>query len=194
MRLVIKLLVLLLIIFLAGSLAGYVLVVNKPESSDAILVLGGDHNDYRFHQGLQLLQQGRGRLLLLDANSDEFEYGRTSSDQEQDFAQRSAGPLAAQVIVCPIEGDSTVGEVDFVERCLRDRNVRSVLLVTSAFHTRRSLSIFRARLPQYHWSVSAVADTTRFSQKWWQRREWAKTTVLEWTKLLWWQIVDRWRH
>jgi uncharacterized SAM-binding protein YcdF (DUF218 family) len=173
--------------------AGYILVIDQPERGDAIIVLGGDHNDYRYWRGLQLLQQGYGQFLLVDSNIDEVQFGRTLADQAADFVQHSAGALADRVKVCPIEGDSTVLETRAVQKCLQERRVHSVVLVTSSFHTRRALSIFRQRVPQYQWSVAAVTDDSRFRPQWWQRREWAKTTFMEWTKLVWWLAVDRWR-
>jgi uncharacterized SAM-binding protein YcdF (DUF218 family) len=173
-------------------IAGYILVIDQPERGDAIIVLGGDHNDYRYWRGLQLLQQGYGQFLLVDSNIDEVQFGRTLADQAADFVQHSAGALADRVKVCPIEGDSTVIETRAVQKCLQERRVHSVVLVTSSFHTRRALSIFRQRLPQYHWSVAAITDDSRFRPQWWQRREWAKTTFMEWTKLVWWLAVDRW--
>jgi uncharacterized SAM-binding protein YcdF (DUF218 family) len=68
-----------------------------------------------------------------------------------------------------------------------------VLIVTSEFHTRRALSIFRRRLPQYEFSVAAAHDPAHFGTAWWTRREWAKVTFDEWVKLIWWEAVDRWR-
>ena len=53
--------------------------------------------------------------------------------------------------------------------------------------------IFRHRLPQYQISVAAARDSSRFGERWWTRREWAKTTFDEWIKMLWWEAVDRWR-
>ena len=77
---------------------------------------------------------------------------------------------------------------------LHPNPISSVLLVTSDFHTRRALSIFKSRLPNYRWSVAACRDDSVFQPDWWRRREWAKTAFMEWTKLIWWEAVDRWRE
>jgi uncharacterized SAM-binding protein YcdF (DUF218 family) len=80
-----------------------------------------------------------------------------------------------------------------VSNCLGP-SVTRVLLVTSDYHTRRALDTFRRQLPQYHFSIVAVHDNSSFSPiGWWRRRQWAKTTVLEWSKLVWWKLVDRWK-
>ena len=68
-----------------------------------------------------------------------------------------------------------------------------MLIVTSDYHTRRAMTIFRHHLSQYQFSVAAARDPSRFGDAWWTNREWAKVTLDEWLKLLWWEVVDRWR-
>jgi uncharacterized SAM-binding protein YcdF (DUF218 family) len=67
-----------------------------------------------------------------------------------------------------------------------------VLLVTADYHTRRAMSIFSRMLPQYRWSIAAAEDPSIFGKNCWENREWAKHTATEWSKLLWWEEVDRW--
>ena len=102
-------------------------------------------------------------------------------------------PERDHVAVCPTVGFSTFAEADDVNRCLQPLGVHRVLIVTSEFHTRRSLLIFRQHLPQYHFSAGAARNPTQFGEAWWTNREWAKTTFDEWTKILWFEAVDRWR-
>jgi len=193
MRLAIIALVVGLAVVPLGWTAGAYLVLDSPKSEDAIVVLGGDQNDCRYYRALQMLNDENRRFLFVDSNVDMVIFGRTLAAQEEEFIRRSAGTHIDHVRVCPIQGDSTQEETTYVQRCLEDRGLNSVVLVTSDFHTRRALSIFQRRLPQYHWSVAAARDQTRFGKKWWRQREWAKTTVLEWLKLIWWETIDRWR-
>src|ERR1019366_4376139 len=164
-------------LLVAGLGAGRFLVIDAPEPSDVLIVLAGDHNDLRYKRGVQLLADGYAPLMLADASSDTVAFGRTPVDLEQEFIQRTAGMLGDRIQVCPIRGVSTQDEARAIAKCLRGP-LSKVLLVTS----------------DYHWFVAAVTDKSEFqAQNWWRRREWAKTTVLEWSKLVWWQIVDRWR-
>jgi uncharacterized SAM-binding protein YcdF (DUF218 family) len=170
---------------------GRMLVVDGPEKADAIVVLAGDSNDVRYWRGMQLLRQGYGRDLLLDAAEDFTHYGQTSADAAEQFVSRSAGALGPRVHVCRVRGDSTVEESKHVAACLEKLHARSALLVTSDYHTRRAFSIFRRRLPQYRWSVAAAGNSYLYGGNWWKNREWAKTTLTEWQKLIWWQVVER---
>jgi uncharacterized SAM-binding protein YcdF (DUF218 family) len=68
-----------------------------------------------------------------------------------------------------------------------------VLIVTSDFHTRRSLSIFRHELRGKSLSTAAAHDYAQFGTHWWAHRQWAKTCVDEWMRLIWWEAVERWK-
>jgi uncharacterized SAM-binding protein YcdF (DUF218 family) len=173
--------------------AGRMLVSDHPEKSDVIVVLAGDSQDQRYRRGMELLQAGYARHLFLDAASDSNYFGHTPADYAENFLKQNAKEMAAQVSVCPFEEDSTGTETLYVAKCMDRLQPQRVLLVTSDWHTARALSIFRKRLPQYHWSVAAAQDDRIFGTHWWHRREWAKTTFQEWLKVVWWNTVDRWR-
>jgi uncharacterized SAM-binding protein YcdF (DUF218 family) len=174
---------------------GSQLIINRPEKSDAIVVLAGSEADARYWRGLELLRAGYAPYLVVDADNGVI-YGHPLADLARDFVARTAGPNAQQASVCPIEGDSTKDEAPQVNVCLQALQLppQSVLLVTDGYHTRRALSIFRNRLPQYRWSAAASENPASFGQPWWQHREWAKTYLTESEKLLWWELFDRWRR
>jgi uncharacterized SAM-binding protein YcdF (DUF218 family) len=79
------------------------------------------------------------------------------------------------------------------ENCLAGIDSRRVLIVTSDFDSRRVLSIFRHRLPTDEFSVAAARDQEQFGVHWWTRRQWAKTFLDEWLRLIRWKAVDQWR-
>jgi len=185
--------VLLVVIWFVES--GGQLIINDPKKSDAIVVLAGSEADARYWRGLELLRAGDAPHLVVDVD-DGVIYGHSLANLARDFVTRTAGPNAPQVSVCPIEGDSTKDEAPQVDACLHGLQPppQSVLLVTDGYHTRRALSIFRNRLPQYRWSAAASEDPATFGQPWWKNREWAKTYLTESEKLLWWELFDRWRR
>ncbi len=184
-----------LLIVLLGFLlfAGRALVTDNPEKSDVIVVLAGDSIDQRYRRGMELLRAGYGKRLFLDASSDSNYFGHTPAEYAAIFLKEDAHEMESLVSVCPFEEDSTITETLYVAKCLEQFHPQRVLLVTSDFHTARALSIFTHRLPQYQWSVAAAKDDRLFGQRWWQHREWAKIVFLEWLKVAWWNVVDRWR-
>jgi hypothetical protein len=189
MRIFRLLLVLLLVALLCASQAARFLVVDDPQKSDVIVVLAGE-TIVRPEHGLELLRQGMAQRLFFDA-----ETGRIFNTHLTDIAQKFVEdqPDAAKLAVCGIAGHSTIAETVDIERCIAPFHPQRVLLVTSDYHTRRALSIMSHRLPQYQWSVGAARNPAQFGLAWWTDREWAKCTFDEWTKLIWWQAVDRWK-
>jgi uncharacterized SAM-binding protein YcdF (DUF218 family) len=188
-----RLLILLFLVALLAALASQAarfLVVNEPEKSDAIVVLAGD-TKVRPVRGLDLLRQGMAPRLFLDAETRDVIYDQPLVEIVQKYVNGLGE--ANRVSVCPITGYSTIAEADDVSRCLQSLGAHRVLIVTSEFHTRRALMIFRHRLPQYQFSAAAARNGAEFGEAWWTNREWAKVTFDEWMKMLWWIAVDRWR-
>lgn len=183
----------LMLVFAFAAMAGRLLVRDDPQKSDVIVVLAGDSFDERYTLGMKLLRGGYATHMLIDVNSEHHYFGRRETDYAAEFLERDTGDMRPFVSVCPFNEDSTVSESRYVASCLVPLRPRKVLLVTSDFHSARALSVFKHRLPQYEWSVAAAKDADMFGVKWWQHREWAKTTLLEWLKVTWWNVVDRWR-
>jgi hypothetical protein len=189
MRIRAVLILLLLVLFLA-SRGARVLVVDAPERSDAIIVLAGETYNRPAH-ALELLRQEMAPRVFIDVEANELIYDQPRTQIAQRYIDSL--PEKNRVAVCPITGLSTYGETDDVNRCLQPLGIHRVLIVTSASHTGRALRIFRHRLPQYQFSASAAHDPVHFGDRWWTNREWAKTTLDEWLKLTWWELVDRWK-
>jgi uncharacterized SAM-binding protein YcdF (DUF218 family) len=179
-----------LVIVLVTRQAARILVVDRPEQSDAIVVLAGEIY-VRPARAIDLLRQGVAGKAFLDVEATALVYDQGLPD----IAQRYINDLgeASRVKVCPIVSFSTFAEADDVNRCLSSIGAHRVLIVTSDYHTRRALMIFRHRLPQYEFSVAAARDPDRFGEAWWTTREWAKNTFGEWSKIFWFEAVDRWR-
>jgi hypothetical protein len=172
--------------------AGRFLVLDAPVRSDVILVLAGE-TEHRPERALELLDQGYGRRLVIDVPAD----AKTCGFTEVELARRYVQGLtqAASVEICPIAGLSTRDESHDAEPCLAGMGVgpKTILIVTSDFHTRRALSIFRHEIHGASFSTAAARDETQFGTRWWAHRQWAKTCVDEWLRLVWWNAVDRWR-
>src|SRR5208337_945956 len=159
-----RLLIVFVILAALASQAARFLVVDEPEKSDAIVVLAGETN-VRPARALELLRQGVAPRVFLDAETRDLIYDQPLVDIARKYASGLAE--ANRISVCPIAGFSTQAEADDVSRCLQPLGAHRVLIVTSDFHTRRALAIFRHRLPQYQFSVAAARNPARFGEAWW---------------------------
>ena len=170
--------------------AGSFLIIDAPRRSDAILVLAGE-TDRRPQRALELLSQGYGKRVVLNVPSNAKLYEFTQLELAQKYIQDL--PQGELVSVCPIDGLSTKEESKDAEKCLQRLGAESVLIVTSDFHTRRSLAVFRREFPRHEYSVAAARNDEGFGSRWWTHRQWAKTFVDEWLRLIWWKTIDQWR-
>lgn len=177
-----------LLIFAAN--AGWLLVVDAPQPSDVILVLAGE-TDRRPARALQLLEQGYARRVVIDVPAEARIFGSTELQLAEKYVQGL--PQAASIRICPIEGLSTRDESHDAEKCLAGEGGSRILIVTSEFHTRRALSIFRHEVRGKSFSVAMARDDAEFGTRWWTHREWAKTCLGEWERLLWWTFFERWK-
>jgi len=169
--------------------AGRMLVIDEPRTSDVILVLAGE-TEYRPARAFELLGEGYTRKILIDVPAEGHIYEFTLLE----LARRYAEDLSqkASITICPIAGLSTKDEVRDAEPCLAREGAKSVLLVTSDFHTRRALHIFQKEIPGISFSVAAARDSKQFGIRWWAHRQWVKTLLDEWLRVIWWNSVDRW--
>ena len=186
---IVSFLVLVFIVAALASQAARFLVVDEPGKSDAIVVLAGE-TKVRPARALELLRQGVAPRVFMDAETRDLIYDQRLTDIAQKYV--NSLPEASRIAVCPIVGFSTYAEADDASRCLQPLGAHRVLIVTSEFHTRRALLIFRHRLPQYQFSAAAARNPAQFGEAWWTNREWAKVTFDECSKMLWWEAVDRW--
>jgi hypothetical protein len=170
--------------------AGRILVEDSPQRSDIILVLAGE-TDHRPARGLELLNQGYAPRMVIDVPAASRLYNVSEVDLARNYIKTL--PRAAAIDICPIEGLSTRAETHDVDRCLAGTPSSSVLIVTSDFHTRRALSIFRHELPGRSFSIAASRDDAQFGVHWWTHRQWAKVCLEEWMRFIWWNGVDRWK-
>ena len=179
-----------LFFFVLIMTSGSFLVINNPQPADVIVVLAGETN-HRPARGLELLNAGYAPRLMLDVPVDAKIFDIETLDIARVYVSKL--PQRQAITICPIVGLSTKTEAHDVAGCLSSSQASRVLVVTSDFHTRRANSTFAQQFPSRQVFVAAAGDPTQFGTPWWKRRQWAKINFDEWLKLVWWEVVDRWR-
>ena len=160
------------------------LIVDRPVPSDVILIPSGDFASRAGH-AIYLAERGFGEHVLIDEGSETLSFGRTLVSRRLHQLPESTVKLH----VCPIRTDSTYAESREAVSCLRSLDAHSVLIVTSDFHTRRALSIFRDAMPTATFSVAST-PTAYSTQPWWSLESIATSTE-EWGAIIWWRVVQR---
>jgi uncharacterized SAM-binding protein YcdF (DUF218 family) len=134
----------LLMIWVAGLglfIVSSVLVrVDAESPTDAIVVLTGGR--LRLESGLALLAEGKAKKLFISG---------VNPRVERDVLLRSLGPAAEREACCIVlghEADNTYGNARETAGWMRGEGYRSLRLVTSWYHMRRSLLEFSRAMPR----------------------------------------------
>ena len=173
---------------------GFLLVESEPlpDHAQAGVVLEGSvrGETARRAGAMRLLLQGRVDRIMIAVPRRGF-WGQPIPELARRYLETTYGSAAAQHVafcVMPSSVDSTADEAKALIKCLGQRDWRSIILVTSNFHTRRAGMIWRRVAsgiqPPFHIWVQGVDDGTYQPSDWWRKRVYAKTWLLETTKLI----------
>lgn len=164
---------------LLPKLALYLVYSEEPMKADVIFVLGGDFQGQRVTKGCELAQAGWAPAVWV--SGPDGVYGLREADLAIDFAVRHGCP---KELLKPFysQANSTLDEARLFRQRAADASLRSYLLVTSNFHTRRAARLFRRELPGVPFRSIGVADKSFNPYTWWQSRPSRKVFAFEWLK------------
>ena len=195
-RRIIKVLLLVIVAwFVVAWLAARALIVNADlPQADAIVVLSGSSTYLeRTHKAAELYNQGRAPLVVL---TDDNTRGGWSSVQQRNpyFVERAHEELVklgvppTQIRVAPGVADGTSAEASIIKDYAAAHGLRSVLVVTSAYHSRRAFRSLRQALAGTGTTVgittAPVGWQTPPPALWWLHFEGWRSVGGEWVKLI----------
>lgn len=146
-------------------------IVNEPAAhADAILVLGDD-NFYgdRATEAAQLFRQGVAPVVV--ASGRRLRPGAGMCELiEHDLIER--GVPKENVLRFPHDADNTREEAIALRRLAKEKGWKSMVVVTSNYHTRRVRYIFQKVIPSgVEVSVASARDGDFDPEHWWERRK-----------------------
>jgi uncharacterized SAM-binding protein YcdF (DUF218 family) len=156
---------------------------------DMIFVLNGDVNT-RPIQAAELYQQGLAPLVGIARSESHTAEEMGLAPNETDIAIQEMGKLGIpsnSIVVIPSEADvtSTYDEAIALQQYVEANDIHSIIIVTSAFHTRRAKWICSQELRGLDVTVSmaATADEDFNATNWWKSEEGLITVNNEYVKL-----------
>lgn len=173
------------------TLGGKLLVVDEPKTADLILVLSGERW-VRVQQAIRLLVEGWAPRIVITTDANWQIYSRSETQLAEEFVGSLPPAWGSATHVLPVAADSTSEEAAEIGKYMDAVGAHSALLVTSEYHTRRALSVFRRLLPEKEFGISGAPDPVQFGMRWWRRRAWTKRALNEAIRLVWWSLIDRW--
>ncbi len=183
---------------LLTGLANYLVNTDNPlQKADMIFVLNGDYNTRPFTAS-DLYNQGFAPLVAIAQAESSATQLLGLVDNPTDIAvevMKMRGVPADKLLVLNETGPvtSTFDEARALRQYIETHNLNSVILVTSAFHTRRSRWIFERELAgvPVKLLVTAAAHTGFDASNWWQYEEGLIFLNNEYIKLIFYKIKYR---
>jgi len=185
-----------------ASVAAEKLIVEKPlAKADAILVLSGsDAYIERTSEAAELFKKGSAPKIFLTNDGVQSRWNQ-KEQRNPYFVERARWRLIGQGVpaeaieILPTIVDGTNDEANLLIKISTERNLKSLLLVTSAYHSRRTLWTFertmlKSNLPLDVGIKSPLSeDKISPKFKWWLSLKGWKTVGAEYVKLVYYWLV-----
>jgi len=145
--------------------------------ADGIVVLTGA-SDERIAAGLALLQQGKGKRMLVS--------GVNEKVQREELRQVQGAPRRLYDCCVDLGYDAldTLGNAEEIADWARDKAFGRLIVVTSDYHMPRALLEIRAAIPEAELFAYPVATRRLDNRRWWQDGRTARLVVTEYSKYL----------
>jgi len=124
------------------SLSGNLLISDDmPQKASAIVIMSGDDSvGSRVKRGIELLNKGYAPFIIVSG----ARIGWNTYESEIMMKQIKHGKISNdKIIALNSESDSTISEANKILQYCRRKNIKSILVVTSDYHTRRTSFTFK---------------------------------------------------
>ncbi len=173
--------------------------------ADAMVILMGRISD-RVLQAADLYNQNvAGKVLIVGPGLDENKdleargvYIESNSTQARKALVSMGLPFDSILILPGYEARSTLTEAKTIrDYLIKNPGIDTLLLVTSAQHTRRAYMIFKSafRNSERHVEIFCSPSIyTKFTaERWWETNQDMRVVLLEYLKMANFLLIDRWR-
>ena len=180
--------------FIAWTAARALIVEANLERADAIVVFGGSSTyRERSRRAAQIFAEGRAPLVIL--TNDGRRGGWSSAEQRNPFfieraaaELESAGVPRERIVMLPEIMSGTRAEAVALRRFAEARGLRSIIFVTSAYHSRRALwtlqRVFQGSETSVGLEAVAPGEQTPTPALWWLDAQGWRTVAGEYPKMI----------
>ncbi len=160
-------------------------IIDDPiDNQSDVLVLLSDDNFYadRATRAAELFREGKAPLIVASGRRLRPRAG-IAELMEHDLIER--GVPAEKILKFAHDADSTLEEAQALARLAKGKKWRSVIVVTSNYHTRRARYIFRRVFPQgVEVRVASARDGDFDPERWWEKRKSIKELTREFAGMI----------
>ncbi len=158
----------------------FLVVSDPPRPVDAVIILGGDGVE-RIDAARGLLENGHGQWLVLSGGP----YGKGWNSAAVMRDQALAAGVPVERLLIDDRAESTVDNAEGTVRLMVARGLRTGIVLTSPYHTRRAAVVFSRifRRSGLQARVMAVDDGHFRVDRWWMRPDDRRLVLREYVKL-----------
>ena len=146
-------------------------------TADGVVVLTGA-SDERIATGLRLLEEGKGRRMLVSG----------VNEQVRREELRAVLGASRRLYECCVDlgydAQNTPGNAKEIADWARAKGFRKLIVVTSDYHMPRAVLELRATFPEGDLIRYAVATPLLDNKKWWEDQRTSRLVISEYTKYL----------
>ena len=177
-------------IYLSG-IGNFLVESDLLTRADVIIVLDGDSSqDERLLHAVKLWQSGYAPGIILSAKLAEWQ---SYEDYPEWRHAIKLNILPKEALLVAVHGaDSTKEEAQALLPFVRDHGYKTVILVTSNYHTRRAKKVFQRQWKdsEIRLSVSGAPYYQFHPGDWWRHRADSRTFFYEFSKTLWYTLME----
>jgi uncharacterized SAM-binding protein YcdF (DUF218 family) len=172
------------------GIGSFLVFQDELEPSDAIVVLAGSYTGNRIEEAVRIFDKGMGKVLVFSGYS--YYPGMDSHRGMKEYAIKLGVP-DDKIIAEKATGEiSTWGEALANIKLLERLKAKSLILVTSSFHTRRSHLVYERAIKSLNMDITLRVQPA-YDPKvpypgWWEIRSGKKIVFQEYIKLFYYFI------
>ncbi len=165
-----------------GKAGGYLLKSDELKPADAIVILSGEEKE-RIEYGVKLFKDGWARKDRIIMSGGPAVGNHTSASLMKEYAGYLGVP--GRYVLTEDRSRSTEENAVYTKGILNRKGYRSIILVTSPYHSKRASVIFQEVLGRQVKVISAPCKRSWFSfDEWWKRRRDRDMVLSEFSKFL----------
>lgn len=150
----------------------------QPAAADGIVVLTGAGSNARIGAAMGLLEDGKGRRMLVSG------VNREASREDIRIVSRAARRLYDCCVDLGFDAANTVGNARETQEWARAMRYESLIVVTADYHMPRAMLELRGAMPHKRLTAYPVATSVIDARRWWRTTGGARLMVLEYSKYL----------
>lgn len=154
----------LIIVALPLFIGWYLSPQDALEKSDAIVVVSGGDNDSRIQKGVDLYKEGWAPYLVFSGAAAE---GPISNAKAMKSIAVAKGVPASKVLI-EEKSKTTEENANFSAVVVASQSFKSLILVTSPYHQRRTYQLFKKAMPEVKILNQSALDENWRKKGWWQ--------------------------